>query len=172
MTIHFLIDTPVLPLHVAATDSGLIGTEFVHPTSEALSLTEFATATTTPWKKQLEEELAAYWAGELSTFTLPLADAPTPFLRNVRTQLCNVPRGEVVTYGELAALAGSPRAARAVGTACRTNPYQLIVPCHRVVAANGIGGYMGTTGQENLWIKKELLRREGSTYITNANRTA
>lgn len=170
MTIHFLIDTPVLPLHVAATTDGLIGTEFIHPTNEPLTPTDFAT--TAPWKQQLTEELDAYWAGELSLFTLPLADAPTPFLRTVREQLRHVPRGEVVTYGELAALAGSPRAARAVGTACRTNPFQLLIPCHRVVAANGIGGYMGTTGEDHLWVKKELLRREGSTYITNANRTA
>jgi methylated-DNA-[protein]-cysteine S-methyltransferase len=71
--------------------------------------------------------------------------------------LRHVPRGEVVTYGELAALAGSPGAARAIGTLCATNRHAVIVPCHRVVSASGIGGY-GSLGED---YKRRLLRLDG-----------
>jgi methylated-DNA-[protein]-cysteine S-methyltransferase len=68
-----------------------------------------------------------------------------------------IPWGEVVSYGELAALAGRPGAARAAGSFCADNRYSLIIPCHRVVAANGIGGY-GSAGPE---LKRRLLALEG-----------
>jgi methylated-DNA-[protein]-cysteine S-methyltransferase len=68
-----------------------------------------------------------------------------------------VPWGEVVSYGELAALAGRPGAARAAGTFCAENALQLVLPCHRVVAANGIGGY----GPSGVGLKRRLLTLEG-----------
>jgi methylated-DNA-[protein]-cysteine S-methyltransferase len=68
-----------------------------------------------------------------------------------------VPRGEVVTYGELAALAGRPGAARAAGTLCATNRFAVVVPCHRVVGAGGLGGF-GSLGLE---YKRRLLRIDG-----------
>ena len=82
----------------------------------------------------------------------------TPFQRAVADALRGVPRGEVVTYGELAALAGFPGAARATGSFCARNRFELLVPCHRVVAAAGIGGY-GTTGTH---VKRRLLALEGA----------
>jgi methylated-DNA-[protein]-cysteine S-methyltransferase len=82
----------------------------------------------------------------------------TPFQRAVADALRGVPRGEVVTYGELAALAGFPGAARAAGSFCARNRFELLVPCHRVVAAAGIGGY-GTTGTH---VKRRLLALEGA----------
>ncbi len=81
----------------------------------------------------------------------------TPFQRALAAALQAVPWGEVVSYGELAALAGRPGAARAAGSFCADNRYALIVPCHRVVAAGGIGGY-GTSGVE---LKRRLLGLEG-----------
>lgn len=81
----------------------------------------------------------------------------TPFQRAVADALRSVPRGGVVTYGELAALAGYPGAARAAGAFCAGNRFALFVPCHRVVAASGIGGY-GATG---IAIKRRLLALEG-----------
>lgn len=81
----------------------------------------------------------------------------TPFQRAVVDVLRRVPWGEVVTYGELAALAGRPGAARAVGTICATNRFAVIVPCHRVVAAGGVGGY----GSLGLSYKRRLLEVEG-----------
>lgn len=81
----------------------------------------------------------------------------TAFQRAVTSALRAVPRGEVVTYGELAAIAGYPNAHRAVGTVCARNQFMLFVPCHRVVAATGIGGY-GTSG---VAVKRRLLALEG-----------
>ncbi|MBI4172469.1 MAG: methylated-DNA--[protein]-cysteine S-methyltransferase, partial [Actinobacteria bacterium] len=104
------------------------------------------------------ERVTAYLTGERVTF----ADVPidldwcTPFQRAVAEALRAVPWGEVVTYGELAALAGHPGAQRAAGGFCAGNRFALFLPCHRVVAAGGIGGY-GTCGIE---LKRRLLRLE------------
>jgi len=82
----------------------------------------------------------------------------TPFQHKVLDQLQQIPYGETRTYGEIAKiLKTSPRA---VGNACRNNPLPIVIPCHRVVAANGIGGYDGATQGETLDIKKCLLRLE------------
>jgi methylated-DNA-[protein]-cysteine S-methyltransferase len=81
----------------------------------------------------------------------------TPFQRAVTAVLRRVPYGEVVTYGELAALAGHPNAQRAAGTFCARNRFPLVLPCHRVVAANGLGAY-GSLGLE---YKRRLLALEG-----------
>src|SRR6266576_787621 len=92
----------------------------------------------------LAERIAAHFAGERDSFS------------DVET-LQRVPWGEVVTYGELAALAGHPNAQRAAGSVCARNRFPLVVPCHRVVAAGGIGRY-GTSGVE---YKRRLLELEG-----------
>ena len=108
---------------------------------------------------ELVERLQRYFAGE----DVPLADVDvdleyeTPFLERCARALREVPRGEVVTYGELAALAGAPGAARAAGTFCARNRLGLFVPCHRVVAAGGLGSY-GSYGVE---YKRRLLELEG-----------
>jgi len=84
-------------------------------------------------------------------------DWATPLQRELVAAARAVPWGEVVSYGELAALAGRPGAARAAGSFCADNRYSLIIPCHRVVAANGIGGY-GSAGPS---LKRRLLALEG-----------
>ena len=81
----------------------------------------------------------------------------TPLQRELVAAARAIPWGEVVSYGELAALAGRPGAARAAGSFCADNRYSLIIPCHRVVAANGIGGY----GSAGLDLKRRLLALEG-----------
>jgi methylated-DNA-[protein]-cysteine S-methyltransferase len=86
----------------------------------------------------------------------------TPFQEKVLQQLQDIPYGETKTYGEIAKkLNTSPRA---VGNACRNNPVPIIIPCHRVVAANGIGGYDGATKGTLLAIKYQLLKREGVLF--------
>lgn len=108
----------------------------------------------------LPARFAAFLAGNSVTFDdveLDLGWA-TPFQRAVAETLREVPRGEVVTYGELAVLAGYPRAARAVGTFCATNRFAIVIPCHRVVAADGLGSY-GSAGVE---VKRRLLALEGA----------
>ena len=107
----------------------------------------------------LIERLQAYFAGEPITFDdveLDLDDE-TAFHGALSTALRRIPRGEVVSYGELAALAGRPGAARAAGSFCARNRLPLFVPCHRVVAAAGIGSY-GSLGSD---YKRRLLALEG-----------
>lgn len=108
----------------------------------------------------LVSRIRAYFAGERVDFgdvELEL-DWMTPFQRSVADTLRGVPYGETITYGELAALAGHPNAQRAAGTFCAGNRFALVVPCHRVVAADGLGSY-GSLGLE---YKRRLLALEGS----------
>ena len=107
----------------------------------------------------LVERLQAYFAGEPVGFDdveLELGSLP-PFHRQLADALRRVPRGEVVTYGELAALAGRPGAHRAAGTFCARNHLAVFIPCHRVVAADGIGSY----GELGVEYKRRLLALEG-----------
>lgn len=109
---------------------------------------------------EVVRRLGAYFAGADVSFEdveIDL-DGCTPFYRSLAAAARAVPRGEVVTYGELAALAGRPNAARAAGTFCAQNRIGVIVPCHRVVAANSIGSY-GSLGLE---YKRRLLELEGA----------
>ena len=107
----------------------------------------------------LVERLQRYFRGEPADFVDVSLDLEwaTPFQRSVCDALRRVSWGEVVTYGELAALAGRPNAQRAAGTFCAGNRFALLVPCHRVVAAGGIGSY-GSLGVE---YKRRLLALEG-----------
>ena len=106
----------------------------------------------------LGERMRAFFAGEAVSFDDVELDLEwcTPFQLAVAEALRRVPRGEVVTYGELAALAGHPNAQRAAGTFCAHNRFPVVVPCHRVVAAGGIGSY-GSHGSE---YKRRLLALE------------
>lgn len=105
-----------------------------------------------------EEQLAAYFAGELREFRLPLHTAGTPFREKVWAALDEVPYGSTVSYGEIAARIGAPRAAvRAVGGAIGANPLLVVRPCHRVIGADGtLTGYAGGLDR-----KVRLLTHEG-----------
>lgn len=109
--------------------------------------------------RQLQTELQAYFSDKPCRFSIPLALEGTPFQRRVWHALQNIPLGETLTYGQLAKqLHSSPRA---VGNACRANPVPIVVPCHRVLAKQGLGGYDGQTSGQRLDIKRWLLRHEG-----------
>jgi methylated-DNA-[protein]-cysteine S-methyltransferase len=107
----------------------------------------------------LAERLAAYFAGDPAPFDDVELDVEelSPFHRALASALRRVPRGEVVSYGELADLAGRPRAQRAAGTFCAQNRLPIFIPCHRVVAADGIGSY----GELGVEYKRRLLELEG-----------
>jgi methylated-DNA-[protein]-cysteine S-methyltransferase len=107
----------------------------------------------------LADRVLAYFRGERVSFEDVELDAEwaTPFQERIAEALRGVPWGEVVTYGELAALAGRPRAPRAAGTFCAENNFPLVIPCHRVVSSAGLGGY-GSLGAE---YKRRLLALEG-----------
>ena len=107
---------------------------------------------------QAAAELAAYFAGELRDFDLPVAPAGTAHDRKVWRAMRDIAPGETRSYGEIARAIGS--GAQAVGNACGRNPIPIVIPCHRIVGANGaIGGYSGQGGAET---KRFLLRLEGA----------
>jgi methylated-DNA-[protein]-cysteine S-methyltransferase len=113
-----------------------------------------------PILERAAQQLDAYFDGELTAFDLPLAPAGTEYRRSIWQALCDIPYGETRSYLDIARLAGG--SARSVGQANGRNPIPLIIPCHRVVATAGIGGYSGGDG---LATKRWLLALE------NPNRT-
>lgn len=144
------IDTPVGGMLVAATEVGVVRLAFaVEGFDQVLDMLARkvsprvlrAPARLDPLVREIEE----YLAGTRQTFDLPLDLALTSgFRREVVTRLPEIPYGRTATYAAVAALAGSPRAVRAVGTACARNPLPLVVPCHRVVRSDGsTGQYAG-----------------------------
>lgn len=108
--------------------------------------------------QQVCDQLAAYLADPTYVFDLPLATVGTPFRRRVWQALRDIPPGRPLSYGELAQRLGS--APRAVGQACGANPLPIVVPCHRVVAKNGLGGFMNHSAGDPLAIKRWLLHHE------------
>lgn len=117
----------------------------------------------TPVLREAARQLAAYFAGKLREFDLPLQPEGTPFRLAVWEVLRQIPYGQTISYGELARRIGKPGACRAVGGANRHNPIPIIIPCHRVIAANGtIGGYSGNC-DGSAELKRALLRLEGVT---------
>jgi methylated-DNA-[protein]-cysteine S-methyltransferase len=116
--------------------------------------------------RAVARQLDDWFAGRRHAFDLELDLAGIEGFRRkvLDTLVREVPWGEVVSYGELAALAGRPRAARAAGSAMRNNPIPFVIPCHRVVAAGPkIGGYGG--GRNAIALKRELLAREGVSTL-------
>ncbi|MEU9734226.1 methylated-DNA--[protein]-cysteine S-methyltransferase [Streptomyces sp. NPDC048002] len=156
---HSVIDSPYGPLTLVADDGVLCGlymTEQRHrPAEETFGDrddTLFAAA---------EEQLEGYFAGELTEFTLELRLHGTPFQRTVWDELRRIPYGETRTYGELADALGKPAASRAVGLANGKNPVGIVVPCHRVVGADGsLTGYGGGLDR-----KRRLLDLERATAL-------
>ena len=111
-------------------------------------------------------QLRAYFRGELTTFDLPLALRGTPFQRRVWAALRTIPYGRTMSYGELAARLGVPSAARAVGLANGRNPVGIIVPCHRVVGANGsLTGYGGGLDRKQRLLDFERGAASGGTLF-------
>ncbi len=152
------VESPVGPLTLAGRDGRLMHLRMVDQTYEPsrdgwnVDDTAFADAV---------EQLAAYFAGERTEFSLELDMAGTEFQRRVWTALRTIPYGETCSYGEIARQIGSPGASRAVGLANGHNPIGIIVPCHRVIGANGsLTGYGG--GLER---KRTLLELEKSRAV-------
>jgi methylated-DNA-[protein]-cysteine S-methyltransferase len=111
-----------------------------------------------PVLKDTATQLEEYFAGERTGFDIPMELDGTTFQKEVWRELSRIPYGETISYGELARRVGRPKGPRAVGQANGKNPIPIIVPCHRVLASNGIGGYGG-----GLPMKRALLAVEGHT---------
>ncbi|WP_425099746.1 methylated-DNA--[protein]-cysteine S-methyltransferase [Tropicibacter sp. S64] len=114
----------------------------------------------TPLLREAEAQILAYCAGEREDFDLPLRVQGSAFQRDVCAAMSAIPFGETRRYGDLAKDLGVP--AQAIGQACGGNPIPVIIPCHRVLGANGLGGFSGGTGIET---KVQLLRHEGAASL-------
>ncbi len=158
MTVHYRhIDSPVGPLLVAAGDEGVRLIEFHAP--------RHPLAPGPDWREgdhdllqRLQQQLAEYFGGGRRGFHLPLAPHGTDFQRQVWRELANIPYGSTISYAELATRVGRPSATRAVGAANGRNPIPIVLPCHRVIGADGsLTGFGG-----GLPTKQFLLRLEGA----------
>ncbi|MCF3183200.1 methylated-DNA--[protein]-cysteine S-methyltransferase [Streptomyces polychromogenes] len=142
---HTVVDSPYGELTLVATDgvlSGLYMTGQRHRPAED-SFGERVAADEEPFP-EVARQLTAYFAGELTEFTVPVRLEGTAFQRSVWEQLVRIPYGQTWSYGRLAAELGKPGASRAVGLANGKNPVGIIVPCHRVIGASGsMTGYGG-----------------------------
>lgn len=111
------------------------------------------------------EQLEQWFAGDRTTFDLPVGPAPSTFGAQVRDALLRIPYGETVTYGALAAGLGDPGASRAVGLACGRNPVGIVVPCHRVVGADGALTGFGGGLPAKRWLLAHEQRVSGRTLF-------
>ena len=144
------VDTPVGPLLLAATSEGLVRVAYATEDHDAVlqSLADRISPRVLRAPARLDaavRQLDEYFAGRRTSFDLPLdLRLSAGFRRAVLTHLPEVHYGTTASYAVVAAAAGSPRAVRAVGTACATNPLPVVVPCHRVVRSDGaLGNYVG-----------------------------
>lgn len=145
------IETPIGPLTLEADENAVTAIRFSAGGAQDAS----------PLLDAAEAQLREYFAGARRTFDLPLAPHGTAFQQRVWAALRTIPYGETRTYGELAAAIDSPNASRAVGMANHRNPLPIIIPCHRVIGANGtLTGYAG-----GLEIKRRLLALEGINIL-------
>jgi methylated-DNA-[protein]-cysteine S-methyltransferase len=155
-----VVDTPLGDLLVAATDRGLCRIAFdPDGVDEELARTFGARVLRVPRRVDaIRRQLGEYFEGRRTEFELPTDVSPLPaFHQKVLGELARVPFGVVTTYGALAARVGRPAAARAVGGAMNRNPVPIVLPCHRVVGANGkLVGYAGGLDR-----KQALLELEG-----------
>ncbi|WP_433956016.1 methylated-DNA--[protein]-cysteine S-methyltransferase [Janibacter indicus] len=158
------IDSPVGPLLLAATETGLVRVAFESEGFDTVldSLATRVSPRVLQAPRRLDTaaaELDEYFAGTRRAFDLPLDLAlSSGFRQVVQRYLPHIGYGHTQTYTEVAETVGSPRAVRAVGTACATNPLPVVVPCHRVLRSDGsMGGYLG-----GLDAKRTLLELEGA----------
>ena len=161
-TYHSTVDSPIGPLLLTSENGSVTGLH-MRPANGGWAIDaswEQDDARFADVRKQLDD----YFAGRRTSFDLPLHMRGTPFQKQVWRQLQKIPYGETISYAELARRVGKPGAARAVGSANGANPVAVIVPCHRVIAADGtLGGYGGGLSR-----KEKLLALEGVESIRKA----
>lgn len=142
------IDSPLGPIKIQASDKGITEIAFV---SGMLAATNTSSLT-----QQAAQQLNAYFAGELNQFNLPLDATGTEFQQQVWRALCGIPFGHTCSYGDIAQQINNIKAVRAVGGANGRNPIAIVVPCHRVIGANGtLTGYNGGLDKKTWLLKHE-----------------
>ncbi len=155
--LQLAIKSPVGPLYLTASEGGLTGVNF---DKRKTPMAEDGKAAQMKFLRQAEHELAAYFKGELTHFTVTLATGGTEFQNKVWAQLKKIPFGKTCSYRDIAERIGNPKATRAVGTANGRNPFGIIVPCHRVIAADGtLGGYAGGVERKTKLLEIERAHR-------------
>jgi len=146
-------DSPVGPLTLAIDGGALVGIWF--PDAEGAPA-RTADGGRDPLLDTVRRELDQYFAGSLRQFTVPVAPRGTPFQLSVWSALRHIPYGQTTSYGAIAAQIGSPNAVRAVGAANGANPIPIIIPCHRVIGANGsLTGFGGGLGRKRFLLDLE-----------------
>ena len=149
-TVQFVVESPV-------------GTLVLHETGGALAAITWrradanAGSDVSPLLATAVQQLDEYFGGRRRSFELPLAPKGSPFQQRVWAEMCRIPFGATARYGDLARALGT--AAQPIGQACGANPIPIVIPCHRIVAAGGLGGFSGGAG---LTSKRFLLRHEGA----------
>lgn len=157
MTLYTTIDSPVGPLLLAAGDDGLRAIEF-HASRHPVPRDADWQPGDHPLLQRARKQLAEYFAGTRRTFDLPLAPRGTDFQRETWQALASIPYGSTISYAELASRVRRPKAMRAVGAANGRNPLPIVLPCHRVIGADGsLTGFGG-----GLPTKQYLLELEGA----------
>jgi methylated-DNA-[protein]-cysteine S-methyltransferase len=164
---HTVIGSPIGPLTLIAQDGRLAGVhmEVTRYEPDAAALGAAVPCEADPVLTAAASQLRAYFSGELTSFDLPLTLEGTRFQRTVWAGLQVIPYGETISYGELARRIGQPSASRAVGLANGRNPVSIVVPCHRVIGADGsLTGYGGGMGRKRFLLGLEQ-RISGQTLI-------
>ena len=158
-----ILQTPLGLMLFRLSEVGVRWAEFLSESSSA-QVTDLET--TSPFAQEVARQVEAYFRGDLKEFTLPIDwQVMTEFQAKVLKRVCLLAFGETTTYGKLAAELGQPGAARAVGLANSKNPCPLLIPCHRVIAADGaMQGYNAPLG---ILTKEWLLRHEGHVIFNH-----
>jgi methylated-DNA-[protein]-cysteine S-methyltransferase len=152
------LETPIGRLGLVASDTALVAVDFER-------VPEAAPAPSHPMLELARTQLAEYFAGRRRSFELPLAPAGSDWQKAVWQALVAIPFAKTVSYGELARGLGRPSAARAVGAANGKNPIAIVVPCHRVIGADGsLTGYAGGVDR-----KRWLLDHESRSFVTSSD---
>jgi methylated-DNA-[protein]-cysteine S-methyltransferase len=150
-----IVEFPKMKVAVATRGGRVAEIRYLPPSVEAK-------APGNPLAERAARQLERYREDPDARFDLPLLIEGTPFQRRLWTALCEIPRGKTLTYGELARRLDAE--ARAVGQACGDNRLPIVIPCHRVVAANGLGGFAHATGGYLLEAKRWLLIHELAAF--------
>lgn len=161
MPYQAIITAPFGKLAIRCSDTDLLGIEFVSARTRPM-------APGSPMAREICDQLTAYLSDAHFVFDLPFALDGTHHQCSVWQAMLAIPSGQTQTYGELAQRLGS--SARAVGQACGANPIPIVIPCHRVVSASGLGGFMHRADGNALDIKRWLLVHEHNSPTSLAGR--
>jgi methylated-DNA-[protein]-cysteine S-methyltransferase len=153
-------ESPIQSLRLVSDGRSLIGLYMMSEKHDRVAQNDWVEDESAPPFAETKEQLTAYFAGNLTEFDLPLQMAGTNFQKRVWEALKTIPYGITISYGKLAQEIGQPNASRAVGLANGQNPISIIVPCHRVIGANGkLTGYGGGIERKQWLVHHEQLNR-------------